>query len=37
MTQTKKETPNIDAVFDLLTENPALLKQYPFTRPLAKK
>ena len=28
MTQMKKETPNIDAVFDLLTENPALLKQY---------
>ena len=28
MTQTKKETPNIDAVFDLLTENPALLRQY---------
>ena len=28
MTQTKKETPNIDAVFDLLIENPALLRQY---------
>ena len=24
----KKETPNIDAIFDLLSENPALLKQY---------
>ena len=28
MTRTKKETPKIDAVFNLLLENPALLRQY---------